>query len=219
MKCHNVCPEKMPKDGTAHHPFLLPRRVSLDLLLQGSVNRDRRTLDAIDHEHKAKTSAYSLMIKTPPGARHSRSLDVIRKRDHADSLPDSQPDPRGDTPVQSLDPVLLVDVRQRVGDRLFLGGSDGVGGLHGGLHLDSDDCETFQKLVGCLYAQSRRFRCSPSIGWFQVAKAPPILAAAILSKAPNCSCSLFPLTFLIALSARRAKPILYRRNEHHITDH
>ena len=46
------------------------------------------------------------------------------------------------------------------------------------------------------------------MGWFQVARAPPILAAAILSMAPRDSCSLFPLMFLIELSANRANPIL-----------
>lgn len=84
-----------------------------------------------------------LSIHTLPDnddADDSRSLDVIGKRDHADRLPDPQPDPRGDTPVQSLDPVLLVDVREGVGDRLLLSGSGGVGRLDGGLHLDSDDC-------------------------------------------------------------------------------
>lgn len=38
-------------------------------------------------------------------------------------------------------------------------------------------------------------------------------AAAILSKAPNDSCSLLPLTFLIELSANLAKPILCKPHD------
>jgi hypothetical protein len=68
-----------------------------------------------------------------------RSLDVVGKRNHADGLPDTQTYTRGNTSVQTLDTVGLVDVRQGVEDCLFLGGSNGICGFHGGLHFNSND--------------------------------------------------------------------------------
>lgn len=69
----------------------------------------------------------------------SRSLDVISKGDHANRLPDTQTYTRGNTSVQALDTVRLVNVGQGVQDGLFLRSSYGVGRLHGGLHFDSND--------------------------------------------------------------------------------
>ena len=48
------------------------------------------------------------------------SLDIVRKRHHTHRLPDAQPYARHDAPVEPLDPVLAVDVRERVHDRQFL---------------------------------------------------------------------------------------------------
>lgn len=46
----------------------------------------------------------------------SPSLDVISKGDHAHGLPDTETDPRGDTPVKSLDTALLPDVTEGAAD-------------------------------------------------------------------------------------------------------
>lgn len=86
------------------------------------------------------TETKSVQAIVHAGRIDSRSLDIVGKRNHANGLPDTQTYTRGNTSVQALDTIGLVDVRQCVEDCLFLGGSNRVGGLHGGLHLDSNDC-------------------------------------------------------------------------------
>lgn len=60
------------------------------------------------------------------------SLDVVRQRHHADRLPDAETYPGSDTAVETLDPVLLVDIGQRVDDGLLL---SAFRRLRHGLHL------------------------------------------------------------------------------------
>ena len=62
----------------------------------------------------------------------------VTHRNHADGLPDTEPDTGRDAPVQPLDAVLLVDVLESVANRHLLG-PVGVIGL--ALHLDADDLD------------------------------------------------------------------------------
>lgn len=62
----------------------------------------------------------------------------ITKTDHADGLPDTETDSGGDTTVQTLDTVVLVDVLGGLCDGQVLGS---VGILLLGLHLDTDDLD------------------------------------------------------------------------------
>lgn len=62
----------------------------------------------------------------------------IAQRNHADRLPNAESDPRGDTPVQSLDTVLLVNVLERATHAHLL---RAVWILGLALHLDPDDLD------------------------------------------------------------------------------
>ena len=76
--------------------------------------------------------------------QHRRTNEVpvgdlhITQSNHADGLPNAQPDARGNAPVQASDAVVLVDVPQRLADRQVLGP---VRILGLALHLDPDDLD------------------------------------------------------------------------------
>lgn len=65
-----------------------------------------------------------------------RLLGDIAQRDHTNRLPDTQTNPGRDTTVQSLDTVVLVNVRKSISHRHLLR-TVGVVGL--GLHFHADD--------------------------------------------------------------------------------
>lgn len=46
-------------------------------------------------------------------------FDIIRKRDHANSLPDPKTNPRSNTAIQSLDAVFFVDITERIENSQF----------------------------------------------------------------------------------------------------
>jgi len=65
-------------------------------------------------------------------------LDVVRERNHAHRLPDTEADTRSNTTVETFDAVLLVNVAERVEYRQ-LGGSVRVSSSFGhGLHLENE---------------------------------------------------------------------------------
>ena len=48
-------------------------------------------------------------------------LDVVRKRDHAHRLPDTEANTRSDTTIEAPDSVLLINKRKSVENRQFSG--------------------------------------------------------------------------------------------------
>ena len=117
-------------------------------------------------------------------------LDVVRERNHAHRLPDTEADTGGNTTVETFDSVLLVDEAESVEYRQ-LGGSVRVGsGLRHGLHLENEPWmsrSSFTQILKRL-ASTR----TTSMGWFQVARAPPMLEEAIFSNALKLSLSDLP---------------------------